>query len=482
MRRPNGRKDFVLDLTQQDKAPPEAHPAMWSGLRRAQAPIQRFMALESAGGYVLAIVTVIALAWANVSYESYEALWHTEFGFRFMDREFVHPVHFWINEGAMSVFFLLAGLEIKRQIVEGELSTLRRAMLPVVAAAGGMIVPAVIYAAFNPHAPELRGAAVPTATDIAFAVGVITLLGNRVPAALKVLLLTLAVADDIGAILIIAVFYNSGVVWTGLVVALGGALGFWALRAVGKRPGWLYFSPLVVVWGGLLEAGVHPTLAGVVIGLMIPTKAWIPRGDFAERAQPHLEEIGRATDSGKESADAQEKRAAGAFFALRHAASEALSPLTRLEHAIQPLVVFAIMPLFALANAGVYLGGDTLAHLDLSVGAGIALGLFIGKPVGVLVASWLSTRLGWCQLPSGVNWTGIFVVGLLAGIGFTMSNFTALLAFEDASLIGTAKLAILIGSGLSIVVGLSVGSRLLAVKREGREAADLVEAESSDAV
>lgn len=465
-----------------DKAPPEAHPTAWSSLRHVLAPIERIMALESAAGYLLLVVTLAALAWVNIHRESYEAVWHAEFGFEAFGVRFVHSLHFWINEGAMSVFFLHAGLEIKRQIVEGELSTVRRAMLPAVAAAGGMIAPALIFLALNSGA-HARGFAVPAATDIAFAIGAIAVLGRRASPALKILLLTLAVVDDIGAILIIAVFYSSGVSWIGLAIAAAAGIAFWALRVIGKRPGWIYYAPLLVMWGGLLEAGIHPTLAGVAIGLMVPTKAWIPRHEFVRRVRAYLADIGGLAAVGnKEAADAQEKRATGAIFSLRHAAAESLSPLARIEHAIHPIVVFAIMPLFALANAGVYLGGDTLAHLDMRVGAGIALGLFMGKPLGVMAASWTFSKLGWCRVPDGVSWTGVLVVGLLAGIGFTMSNFTALLAFDDPSIIGTAKLAILIGSGLSIVVGLSVGSRLLAVKREGREAVDLVEAESSDAV
>ncbi|MCC6564054.1 Na+/H+ antiporter NhaA [Candidatus Uhrbacteria bacterium] len=461
--------------------PPEASPVLWQGMKKAQAPIQRFLQLESAGGYVLAAAALIALAWANLSHETYESFWHTEIGFVGHGREFVRPLHFWVNDVLMSVFFLLAGLEIKRQMVEGELSTPRRAALPIVAALGGMMVPALIYFAFNPTGTAMRGTAIPVATDIAFAVGVITLLGNRVPAALKILLLTLAVADDIGGIIVIALFYNSGVAWTGLAVAVAGAGTFWLLRSIGKRPGWVYYSPLIVVWMGLNEAGIHPTLSGVVIGLMIPAKAWKTPKAFAASALEESKTIHLRTQH--EMGPEEEKEVSTRILSLSHEASEALTPLARLEHAIQPLVVFGIMPVFALANAGVYLGGGTLDALDLHVGLGIGIGLVVGKPVGVLLATWVSTKLGVCQLPRGVNAKGIALVGILAGIGFTVSNFIALLSFTDPVLIASAKLSILVGSGVSTVAGLAYGRWMFRVPSERNDiAATLVAAESSDEV
>lgn len=459
--------------------PPEASPVLWQGMKRAQAPIQRFMQLESAGGYVLAGAAVIALAWANLSHETYESLWHTELGFVGMGHEFVRPLHFWVNDVLMSVFFLLAGLEIKRQMVEGELSTPRRAALPIVAALGGMLVPALIYFAFNPSGPAMRGTAIPVATDIAFAVGVITLLGNRVPAALKILLLTLAVADDIGGIIVIALFYNSGVAWSGLLFAIAGACIFWFLRSIGKRPGWMYYSPLLIVWFGLNEAGIHPTLSGVVIGLMIPAKAWKTPASFIASALERLRGVQNQAREG--ASEEQSKEASATIQELSHEAHEALTPLARLEHAIQPLVVFGIMPLFALANAGVYLGGGTMDALDLHVGLGIGIGLVVGKPIGVLCATWASTKLGICQMPRGVDARGIALVGILAGIGFTVSNFIALLSFADPVLIATAKLSILLGSAVSTVAGLAYGRWLFRKPSTRNDIADtLVAAESSD--
>lgn len=459
--------------------PPEASRVLWQGMRRVQAPIQRIMQLESAGGYVLAAAAAIALVWANVSHESYEAVWHAEFGVSGLGYAFVQPLHFWVNDVLMSVFFLLAGLEIKRQIVEGELSTPRRAALPIVAALGGMIVPAVIYFAFNPSGTAVRGTAIPVATDIAFAVGVITLLGDRVPAALKILLLTLAVADDIGGIIVIALFYNTGVSVIGLVIAALGAGAFWLLRSLGKRPDWIYYSPLLIVWLGLNEAGIHPTLSGVVIGLMIPAKAWKGPAAFAATALDEAKTIA-AHMEGEPSPEA-EKEVAARIHGLAEEAREALTPLARLEHAIQPVVVFGIMPLFALANAGVYLGGGTLDELSPRVGIGIAVGLMLGKPVGVLLASMLSTRAGICQLPRGVDARGIALVGILAGIGFTVSNFVALLSFTDPVLVSTAKLAILIGSLGSTVAGLAYGRWVFRpVPQTTDIATTLVAAESSD--
>lgn len=474
------RKERSLDQSKRSVPPPEADPTVWKGMELVRAPVQRFMELESAGGYALAVAAVVAMVWVNLDHASYESVWEAQFGFSALGRSFVRPLHFWVNDAAMSLFFLLAGLEIKRQMVEGELSTMRRAALPVIAALGGMAVPMAIFFAFNPQEPDVRGTAVPCATDIAFAVGVLTLLGKRVPASVKVLLLTLAVADDIGGIVVIAAVYNTGLSWVGLVIATLGAGLFWFLRLVGKRPGWIYYSPLLVVWGGLLEAGIHPTLAGVVIGLMIPAKPWITTSAFEQRAAEQVADIRRWLRRAEDPGSA--KAASAVVMTIRHEAEEALSPLVRLEHAIQPIVVFGITPVFALANAGVYLGGDTLSQFDTSVALGIGLGLLIGKPVGVFLATWLSSKSGLCQLPKGMTWPQVTLVGLLAGIGFTVSNFIALLAFTDPMLIGTAKFAILIGSALSMIVGLAYGRAILAGKAVPEGAPSLLVAESSDEV
>jgi NhaA family Na+:H+ antiporter len=398
--------------------PPEA----WGPARRAAdaliAPVQRFLAVEAASGLVLVAATAAALVWANSAWsDSYHQLWHLPIGVQAGAFTFVQPLHFWINDGLMTIFFFVVGLEIRREIHEGQLSEWRRAALPLAAALGGMLIPAAIYAALNTGRAGSAGWGIPMATDIAFAVGVLTLLGSRCPPALRVLLLALAVIDDIGAIAVIAVFYSGGVSIAGLLLGAAGLAGVVVLRGLGVRAPLPYLVPGAVVWCGLLVAGVHPTLAGVLIGLATPARVWLD-------------------------------------------GSEEVSPAERLQHALHSWVAFGIMPLFALANAGVELGGADLGGDGLFLFLGILFGLAIGKPIGITAFAAASTAAGLATRPDGVATRGLLLVGMTGGIGFTMSLFIAQLAFPPGPLLDTAKLAILVASGTAIAAGLVYGACL----------------------
>ncbi len=435
-------------------SPPEA----WKPARRAAKamfrPVEQFLHVEAASGILLLAAAAIALIWANSRwFESYEHLWHTPLTVGLGAWSMEHDLHFWINELLMTVFFLLAGLEIKRELVHGALSDFRRAALPVMAAIGGMVVPAGIYVALNTSGAGLQGWGVPMATDIAFAVGVLTLLGRRAHPALRVLLLAFAIIDDVGAILVIAIFYSSSFALSGLVIAAAGLLLALVFLWVGVRPGLIFALPLLVMWSGFYRAGIHPTIAGVVLGLVIPVRSWYGAQGFMEVAQRALEDFRQRVSDGRPDHDLLPP-----LYAIAQAQREAVSPGVRGEAALHPWVAFGIMPLFALANAGVNVRG-----LDFGVAGaggvllGVALGLLVGKPVGVLLLSWLSVRLRLGVLPAGVTWSGILVMGLAGGIGFTMAIFISELAFTGSDLLDMSKLGVLVATAAAGVLAMVVG-------------------------
>lgn len=388
---------------------------------RAFATLAQFLQSEAASGIVLLMAAAMALIWANSPFaDSYHALWHLPVSVGIGGFAFSESLHFVINDGLMTIFFLVVGMEIRREIHAGALSNLRQASLPIMAALGGVAVPALLYAAVNADPARLQGWAVPTATDIAFAVGVLALLGRGVPSNVRVLLLALAIIDDIIAVLIIALFYSGGLDLSGLLVAALGILVVLGLQRMGLGSAFAYVLPGAVVWTGLLMSGAHPTLAGVVLGMLTPVLP-LPRQ-------------------------------------LRLARREPLPPVVRVQAALHPWVAYGIMPLFALANAGVGMGGiDLSASGPQWVMGGVALALVLGKPLGIVGMSWLMVRLGWCRLPPGVSWSGIVLIGLLAGVGFTMSIFIAMLAFESEALLGAAKLGVLAGSLAAALLGLAWG-------------------------
>ncbi|WP_144631134.1 Na+/H+ antiporter NhaA [Bordetella genomosp. 13] len=421
---------------------------------RAFATLQRFLHIEAASGIVLVIAAAAALIWANSPFSAgYHHFWHMPVSLGLGDLTFSQSLHFWINDGLMTLFFLVVGMEIRREIHEGALSNLRQAGLPIMAALGGVVVPALIYAGVNGDPAGLRGWAVPTATDIAFAVGVLALLGRSIPVNVRIFLLALAIIDDIIAVLIIALFYSGGLQYEGFIIAGAGILAVLAFQRLGIGSAAAYIPPGAIVWTGLLMTGAHPTLAGVVLGMMTPVMA------LPMRERP-LDVLARAADAlrGHDGQAADAHRMALPLKELRLAQREVLPPVTRVQMTLHPWVAYGIMPVFALANAGVSLQGvDLSAAGPQWIVGGVALALVLGKPLGVIGMSWLAVRMGWCRLPPGVSWGGICLVGLLAGIGFTMSIFIAMLAFDDAMLLGAAKLGVLVGSLVAALAGLAWG-------------------------
>lgn len=438
----------------------EAPPGAWAPARQVALalvrPLENFLRIQASSGILLMVMAVVAMAWANSPWrESYHHLWHTPLVFGLGDLVFRQDLHFWINDGLMVIFFFVVGLEIRREMHQGELSDLRRAALPIAAAVGGMLAPAGIYLALNSTPEVHEGWGVPMATDIAFAVGVLALLGKRVPSALRVLLLALAIIDDIGAILVIAIFYSGGVKVSGLLLAAAGMGLVLVLQRIGIRRPVAYIAPGVVVWTGMLTAGVHPTIAGVVLGLLTPVQSWYGSRGFLAAA-------GRAIQEFESHADTDDAHhLVHPLQKLTAASKEAIPPVVRLEALLHPWVAYGIMPIFALSNAGVSLGEVDFSGGGTTVFLGVFLGLVVGKPLGIVGASLLSTRLGIGSLPRGVDWRGLLVVGSVGGIGFTMALFIAQLAFTSPILLGVSKVAVLAGSCAAGIAGAVCGLVLL---------------------
>jgi Na+:H+ antiporter, NhaA family len=419
--------------------------------------LDRFLHTEALSGIVLLIATATALIWANSpAAHTYHELWEARVSLGVGTFSISQSVHFLVNDGLMTIFFLVVGLEIRREIHEGALATLRLAALPLAAALGGVLVPALIYSAINTE-PVLRaGWAVPTATDIAFAVGVLALLGKAVPSNLRVLLLALAVIDDIAAVVVIALFYSEGVQVAGLAIAGLGIVLVLVFQRAGIRSALAYAVPGVIVWLGALQSGVHPTLAGVVLGLMTPVQLMRDR----ERARA---DGARAFDEFCAGLSARDVHSLPPTLRLmRDVQRELLPPVTRVQMALHPWVAFVIMPMFALANAGISFSElDVSSPSARSVAVGIVAALVLGKILGIVLGSWMLVRTGLGELPHGVTWRSVALVGCLGGIGFTMAIFVAGLAFSDAQLLGAAKLGVLVASGLAGIIALSTGRFLL---------------------
>jgi NhaA family Na+:H+ antiporter len=357
----------------------------------------------------------------------------------------------------MAVFFFVVGLEIKREMVAGELKSLRTAALPMIAALGGMVVPAGIYAVINRGGPGMSGWGVPMATDIAFALGVLALLGNRVPVGLKVFLAALAIVDDIGAILVIAVFYAAGVNWTALAAVVVMLLLSVGANAAGVRKPWAFGIIGLLLWGAVLASGVHATVAGVLLAMTIPVRTRIDEAHFLGMARGALQDFDKAAELTAKDPDTtilSNTDHHTALEELENLVDDARPPLIRMEHALHGIVAFAIMPLFALANAGVALSSEALSGAFASpITLGAIMGLMLGKPLGITGFSWLAVRAGIASLPAGVNWRMLAGAGVLGGIGFTMALFIAGLAFADAALLDAAKVGVLTASAVTGVVG-----------------------------
>lgn len=424
-----------------------------SPIQTLQRPFARFAQLESSQGILLIACTVIALVWANSPVAaSYERLWNTRFSVGIGSFNLAKPMILWINDGLMAIFFLLVGLEIKREALVGELASIRKAALPLVAAVGGMVVPALIYFAFNRGEPTAAGWGIPMATDIAFALGVMAMLGKRVPTSLKVFLTALAIVDDIGAVLVIAIFYTHELHLLPLAIAAGLILVLILFNwAGGKNPG-IYLLVGAGIWLGFLKGGIHATLAGVVLAMTIPARSSLDFSAFVGRSRALVkqaeEDLSQQDPAHHDTRETQH----AVIHAVESACRGVQTPLARLEHSLHPWVSFFIMPLFALANAGVPLSAHLAGGLTQPVSLGIGLGLVLGKPVGVVAFSLLAIALGWAAAPGTACLRQLVGTGFLAGIGFTMSLFIAGLALDEAVL-PLGKLAILLASLISGALG-----------------------------
>jgi NhaA family Na+:H+ antiporter len=420
-------------------------------IQRVLSPFARFFRLESAGGIVLIACTLIAVIWANSPWvHAYHHLWETKLGVTLGPWTVSHTIHHWINDGLMAVFFFLVGLEIKREALVGELASIRRATLPAAAALGGMVVPALIYAAFNYGGEGAAGWGIPMATDIAFALGVLALMGPRVPLALKVFLTALAIVDDIGAVLVIAVFYTGQISWGALAAGLG-VLGLCAVaNRLGVRGPVPYIILGVLAWSLFLASGVHATVAGVLLAMTIPARTRINQDEFVEHAGTALADFRSACSSA--TTVLTNVRQQTALQSLESATEAAQAPLQRIEHDLHRPVAFIIIPLFALANAGVTLSGGIADAFTHPVTLGVVAGLVFGKPIGITLFSWLAVRAGLAELPAGVKWRAIHAVSWLGGIGFTMSLFVANLAFPQGAHVDESKVGIF---AASIAAGLA---------------------------
>ena len=424
-------------------------------------PFQRFFRMEASSGLLLLGAALAALAWANSPLaESYFALWGTPVTFAAGGFTIAKPLLLWINDGLMAIFFFVVGLEIKREVMTGELAEPKKAALSVAAALGGMLVPAglyvVVHAYFGGTPEGAAGWGVPMATDIAFALGVLALLGSRVPLALKVFVTAVAIVDDLGAVLVIAVFYTEKLSVQSLAIA-GAFLGACVLlNLAGVRKTWPYALLGLGLWVAFLKSGVHATIAGVLLALTIPSKRLIDAPDFLLRAQNLLAEFADDLKTNdRRSAPTRDQN--DAVHSLEQAAEELGAPLPRLEHALHPFVAFVIMPVFALANAGVAInmaeGGGVAELFTQPITLGIVAGLVLGKQVGVLLFAWLASAIGLAVLPAGATWRQLWGVSLLCGIGFTMSLFIAGLAFAEPASLDAAKVGILAGSLVSGIAG-----------------------------
>jgi len=412
---------------------------------------QRFLHSQVVSAFILIGATAIALIWANSQWgQFYYDLSHTYMGVRFGEWEFKLTLSHWIKDGLMAIFFFVVGLEIKREVVVGELSSIDKAMLPVCAAIGGAVVPAGIYAAVNMGSGTIAGWGIPMATDIAFALGVLSMFGSRVPLGLKVFLMALAIADDLIAVAAIAVFYTPDLDVATLLLSVIPLILMFIFNRLGVRATWVYTSLAFIVWLGVLGSGVHATIAGVLVAMVIPVRPVIDPQELIDSTSKLLQEIQGNDNSLDALIHDSERRASMSQLALT--VEDAIPPAIALEHRLHPFQSFIILPLFALFSAGVAFSADTMAGFPTEVSLGVILGLVIGKPLGVLIASLLVIKIGKIEL-QGITLGQLIGAGSLAGIGFTMSIFISELAYTDETFIDQAKVGILIASIAAGVLG-----------------------------
>ncbi len=417
-------------------------------------PVSRFINQEFTGGIILFVNVVIAILWVNSSWaESYHHLWETKLFVGFADSVFSQPLHIWINDGLMAIFFFVIGLELKREFMAGELSTLKKASLPMMAALGGMLVPALVYYVMNRNLESAHGWGIPMATDIAFALALLSMAGKHIPGSVKVFLSALAVADDLGAVLVIAFFYTANIAFVPLIIAGVLLIVLVMGNLLGIRGMLFYLVIGIAVWAGFLFSGVHATIAGVLVAFTIPARTKINETEYIKNIRKNIADfeteiplLGSLTTT--EQHHTIEK--------IKKLSTDAETPLQKIEHALHPWVAFVIMPLFALANAGMEIGSDFFSSLLNPVSMGITGGLVAGKFIGILLFTWIMVKLKLSALPDQANWKHITGVALLAGVGFTMSLFITGLAFDHPEMVVQAKYGILLASVVAGISGILV--------------------------
>ncbi|HRI48030.1 MAG TPA: Na+/H+ antiporter NhaA [Ignavibacteriaceae bacterium] len=421
-------------------------------IEKLTSPIQDFLHKEASGGILLILATLFALVWANSPFaESYHHLWHTYLTFQIGEFALKYSLHHWINDGLMVIFFFVVGLEIKRELLVGELSSVKKASLPIAAALGGMILPAIFYAILNNGTEGAPGWGIPMATDIAFVVGILALLGKRVPLALKIFVLALAIVDDIGAVLVIAIFYTAEISFVSLGLAGAILILLIIMNRMGVRNILIYTIVGLFLWLAFLKSGVHATVAGVLLAFTIPSSSRINTKKFSKETESLLSQFEESGEHGENVLTNSTRLSA--IHKIEMNCEKILTPLQRFEHDLHPWVSFLIMPIFALANAGVSIGsglGEALTH---PISLGIILGLFVGKQLGIFAFSWIAIKLQLAAKPEGVSWKKIYAASILAGIGFTMSLFIANLALGTEEMLNYAKVGILSASLISGIFG-----------------------------
>jgi NhaA family Na+:H+ antiporter len=434
--------------------PENRTPLQTSSVRpisRIVTPFLRFAQIEASGAILLLISTAIALVWANSPWKDlYHRVWDLPITIGLGPFTMSESLAHWISDGLMAIFFFFVGLEIKREVLVGELSSFRQAAFPIIAALGGAFVPALLYTLVNHGSEAQRGWGVPMATDIAFTLGILALLGSKVPPTMKVFVATLAIVDDMLAVFVIAVFYTSSISIRSLVVALLAVAVSYAANRLGVRSLLVYATIGVFIWLAMIRSGVHATIAGILLALTIPAETYLTPSEFLKRTRPLLDRFQTSTQSDLELLTSEEQQSVIHELECRCAAVQ--PPLHRLEQALHPWVSFVIMPLFALANAGVHFEGD-LNALAQPISFGIFLGLFIGKPVGIMAFAFGFSKAGIATIPAGASWRHVFGASWLCGIGFTMSLFVATLAFQTEELLDLAKIGTLVGSVAAGIAG-----------------------------
>jgi NhaA family Na+:H+ antiporter len=421
----------------------------------------QFLENDASGGVLLILCTIIALMWANSDfYHSYEHLLHSEISFKLGSFELGMGLLHWVNDGLMAVFFFVVGLEIKREIVAGELSTWKKASLPALGAIGGMVLPALIFVAFTFGKEGMQGWGVPTATDIAFSLGILNLLGKRVPLPLKIFLVALAIVDDLGAIMIIGIFYSSNLQLEYLIQAFALLSFAMLMNWMRVRKPWVYVVVGLLVWYFFLQSGIHASIAGVLVAFTIPIKRKQKIRKFNEIIKGI--EINRSASTPYTLPDHEIHR----LDYLKKEMRDVQSPLQRLEHMLHGTINYFIMPIFALVNAGIHLNNEGLGPYTY-VGINIALALFFGKTVGISLVSYLGCKFKLAELPTGVKFSQLFAVAILGGLGFTMSLFISNLAFTDAAMLNSAKIGVLGGSATAGFLGYIILSKILPKDKTG---------------